>query len=275
MPRRLFSGHAEQAGLLHRLPAPLPVHLRRPAHAAEGAALGAQHRRIGRARRPAVVVGPAGRAAHDRRGPRSCCTRAGRRTASATPSSRETLAGPRGRLADRLRRRPSIPPTSRSATSARSAPPPSGWRCPAASTGSTSAATSWWSSTTRPAGCRPPTTRPAAHRRWPPTCWASGAPCAVPARGSSCTTCPAAPSRRSSTPTGRWPTTCAGPRTSPTTSAPPPRAMAAGAEPRRGVPRRARGGSAGGATSGPAARPARPRLPRGRPGASWPRRSRG
>ena len=44
---------------------------------------------------------------------------------------------------DRLRRRRSIPPTSRSGTSAPSARPPSGWRCPAGSTGSTSAATSW------------------------------------------------------------------------------------------------------------------------------------
>ena len=118
--------------------------------------------------------------------------------------------------------------------------------------------------------CPAPTTRRAAHRRWPPTCSASGARCAGRAAGSSCTTCPAARSPRSSTPSGRWPTTSAGPRTSPSTSPPPPRRWPPAQDPDEAFPA-VPGGSAAGATSGRAARPARRRRRRGRRGASSPR----
>ena len=236
MPRRLFSADAEQAG--RRSPT---------ARGATGSPTStAPRRRRGRRGRTTPSVPPstprcarggtwrssAGRPA--RRG--SCCTRPGRRTASGTPSSREQWrARAAGWLTDYVA---GLDPTDEPVGNERTVGATTErLRCRGASTGSTSAATSWWSSTTRPAGCRPPTTRPAAHPRWPPTCSGSGARCAVPAHGSSSTTCPAAPSRRSSTPNGRWPTTCAGPRTSPRTSPPRPSAWPP-APSRRGVPRR-------------------------------------
>ena len=67
----------------------------------------------------------------------------------------------------------------------------------------------------------PPTT-PAAHRRSRCTSLGVRRTLRRPAAGSSCTTCPAARSPRSSTPTTRWPGTCAGPRPPPRTSPPRP-----------------------------------------------------
>src|SRR3954465_2026134 len=99
-------------------------------------------------------------------------------------------------------------------------------------------------------GVRPPPRRP-------PAAAVGAGPCAVRAAGSNSTTCRAARSRSFSTPTGRWPTTCGGPRTSPSTSAPPPRRGRRG-RPVTSLPPPHPAGSAAGATSGPAARPGRP-----------------
>src|SRR3712207_8393706 len=57
-----------RSGRLQRLPAPLPVRLRRPTHPGEGPGLGAQQRRLGGARRAALLVGAAAVQAEPGRG---------------------------------------------------------------------------------------------------------------------------------------------------------------------------------------------------------------
>ena len=183
---------AEQAGRLRRLPAPLPVRLRRPADPAEGPALGAQHRRRrrctprcgrgGTCRSSSRTTGAARQLLY------SAWSQNGFRDAEQSERWRARAAGwltdyvadarshrRAGRQRAHRRRdhraagavRPDRPdrPARRRARDRRLQDRP---------------------------GAVAPTTRPAGHPRWPPTCSASGARCAGRAPGSSCTTCPAA-----------------------------------------------------------------------------------
>ncbi len=114
MPRRLFSRDAEQARRLRRLPPPLPLRLRRPADAAEGAGLGAQHRRRRACTRRCARGGTCPVERRTTGGGAPAALRG--LVAERLPRRRagRAVAGPRGRLADRLRRRRSTRPTSRS-----------------------------------------------------------------------------------------------------------------------------------------------------------------
>ena len=157
---------------------------------AEGAAVGAQHGRLRGARRAALLVGPAARTPHPGCAHGSSCTRAGRRTGSAMPS-RPSAGAPRaaGWLTDYVagldpadeprRHRAHRRRDHRAAGALRADRPDRPARRRAGGRRLQD----------RPARSAP-TTRPAAHPRWPPTCSASGARCAVPAAGWSCTTCP-------------------------------------------------------------------------------------
>ena len=158
MDQLASGGHAAAALLLHavaaehlaRLPAPLPVHLPRPAQAAEGPAVGAQQRGRQRAQRARRAGGASRTNGGRRRRRASWSARLARPRGSATPSSRPTWRDrAREMVADTSRA--STPPTSRSASSAPWPRGPPSSPSPAASTGSTGAATSWSWSTTRPA----------------------------------------------------------------------------------------------------------------------------
>ena len=280
-----MSGHAapavlrdpEQARLVRRLPAPLPVRLRRPADPAEGAALGAQHRRL------PPCTPRCGRGGswpvekpHDRRGPAAALRRLVVRTVSATTSSRgRWRARAAGWLTDYVADARSRP-TSRSAPSARSAPPPSGWRCRGRDRPHRPARrrTGDRRLQDRPQR-RAPTTRPAAHRPSRPTSSGSGAPCAVPARRvelhhlpSGTVACLRAhrPLAGQPRPPGRGHRRSTSPR--PPRPLPPVRTRTSPSRPRPAC-------SAAGATSGPAVRPGRPPRPRATRGASWPRTTSG
>ena len=182
MPRRLFPATPSKLASFGDCPRRYRfTYVDRP-DAAEGAAVGAQQRRLRGARGAAVVVGAAGRAAHRAGRPPAAVRPAGRptgfRDAEQSERWRARAAGWLTDYVDGLD--PADEPVGTERTGRRHHRAPGAVR--AGSTGSTSAATSWWSSTTRPAAPSAPTTRPAAHRRWPPTCSASGARCAAPAR---------------------------------------------------------------------------------------------
>ncbi|CAA9229324.1 MAG: RecB family exonuclease, partial [uncultured Blastococcus sp.] len=97
-------GDAQQAGRLHRLPAALPARLPGPADPAQGAGLGAQLRRLGGARRAAVLVGAADPGADGGVGAAAALRRL---VAGGVPGRRPgaALALDRRGLADRLRDR--------------------------------------------------------------------------------------------------------------------------------------------------------------------------
>ncbi len=181
--------HAEQARHLHRLPPPLPLRLRRPPGAAQGPAVGTQLARRERAHGAARLVRAAAGAAHPRGATRPAQGHLGPR---GLPRRRPGARGlpPRPRLARGLRRGPR--PRRRAARrraggggedgGARLQRPGRPHR--------RRAATSWSSSTTRPAAQASTPTTPAAPRRSRSTPSRPSASSAAHAAASSCTTCP-------------------------------------------------------------------------------------
>ena len=255
MPTAAVLGDAEQARHLLRLPPPLPVRLRRSARPRRRGPPWA-HNTVGSAVHAALrswwdlpverrTTGAARQLLY------SAWSENGFRDAEQS----RAVARPRGRLADRLRRHPR--PHRRAGRQRthrrrhhRAAGPLGPDRPDRPARRRTRR-----SSTTRPAGCPAPTTRPAGHRRWPPMCSASAAHCAGRAPGRAAP--PAQRHRRrlrAHRPLAGQPR-APRPRTSPTTSPAPPRPSARAPIPTRRS-RPSPGGSAAGATSGPVARPA-------------------
>ena len=201
MPRRLYPCTPDPAEHLAGLPAPVPDDLPGPPAAAEGPAVGAQQPRRQRAQR-AGRRGGGCRSASAPWPPRATCSSAaGSTRATPTTRSRPRHRGRARRHGGGLRRRarPGRRAGGRGADGGDPHRADRGVRPdrPAGrAAGPATAAPSWWSWTTRPAGTCSPWTTPAPRCRWRCTRWPPSGCCAGPAAGWSCTTC---------RPAGCWP----------------------------------------------------------------------